>query len=76
MNKERRSRIKSLLLDLEEIKSGIEEIRDEEEESIGSLEEYFPESPQIERMEEIRDLLDSVYDSLDSATMEIEEVVE
>ena len=74
MNQERRKRIRSLILDLKELRGQVEDLVDEEAESIANMEEYFPDSPKITDMEEAQQSLEDVQGFLEDAISSLEEI--
>ncbi len=53
---------------MEEVRVGLEGIKEEEEEAIGNMEEHFSGTEKYERMEEIRDILENGIDEIESLT--------
>ena len=69
MNATRRKRIQEAIEQLDELKTIIEELHDEEQEAYDNLPESFQESERGEAM-------DAVADNLDSAMSSMEEVLD
>lgn len=67
MNKATRKELSTLLSQLEDIKSRIEEIRDEEQEKFGNLNEGFQASPMGQNLEGSADKLSDVCNDMDTA---------
>lgn len=67
MNASRRKSIQEIIDHLEEIKSTIETLKDEEQEAYDNLPENLQDSERGETMEAAAESLDNVYNSIDEA---------
>lgn len=76
MNRDRRARLNEVREKLAAICCAIEEIRDEEEEAYENLPESLQESERGERMCEVVEGLQDLYDNLESAADDIESIIE
>ncbi len=72
MNKERRKSIDDIITELDGIKSSIEALRDEEQESLDNLSDNLQESTRAERMQEAIDSLEYACDAIDEAMDNLE----
>lgn len=75
MNKARRTAIKKVFEQLEELMATVEVIRDEEQDAFDNLPESFQSSERGEIMEENIDALDSAYNSIEEAKDLLEELL-
>ena len=75
MNKTRRTAIKKVFEQLEELMATVEVIRDEEQDAFDNLPESFQSSERGETMEENIDALDSAYNSIEEAKDLLEELL-
>lgn len=75
MNKARRTAIKKVFEQLEELMATVEVIRDEEQDAFDNLPESFQSSERGETMEENIDTLDSAYNSIEEAKDLLEELL-
>ncbi len=73
MNKDRRKAIAALISQIEEVKSAIEGIRDEEQQSLDNLPESMQEGGLGQKMTEAVDNLESAMDTIDEAVSSLEE---
>ena len=72
MNKQRRKEISKITSDLQDLRSRIEDLRDEEQEGLYNMEEKFSETEKFAKAEEARDALDYAIDSFDEITSNLE----
>lgn len=75
MNENRRKRLRSIIGNLEAARTGIETIRDEEDEARDNMPENFLESDRYTDSEAASESMDSAIDSIDEAVSKLEEVV-
>lgn len=68
MNNKRRNRIYQLIAEIEAVRTAIEEIKDEEQESFDNLPESIQYSERGERMEEIIQIFDDCDSSFEEIT--------
>ncbi len=73
MNKDRRKSIDALISQIEGVKSAIEGIRDEEQQSLDNLPEAMQDGGLGQKMPEAVDNLESAMDVLDEAVNSLEE---
>jgi formiminotetrahydrofolate cyclodeaminase len=76
MNNERRKEIDKIISDLEEIRSRIETVKDEEQDAFDNMPESFQEGERGEQMQTALDNLDNadgVFDDLMSALEDAKE---
>ena len=76
MNKQRRKLIASALSYLENALDIIETAKDEEEECYYNLPDGIQESERGEQMENFISMLEDIFDSLESAQDQINEIIE
>ena len=74
MNKSRRATLNMIANALQELKSQLETVRDEEQDAFDNMPESFQESERGETMQEMIDNMDYANDSLDDAISYISEV--
>ena len=72
MNKSDRKRVAEILEQLEVINSEIEDLSVDIETRIENIEEYFPDSDKIEKLQEEADALTNAYNAIDEAINEME----
>lgn len=75
MNRERRKVIKELIIELEDLYSQLEEVKDEEQESYDNLPENLQESSRGEAASEAIDNLESALSSIDEAREYLESAI-
>lgn len=75
MNKSRRATLNMIANALQELKSQLETVRDEEQDAFDNMPESFQESERGETMQEMIDNMDYANDSLDDAISYISEVI-
>lgn len=76
MNKNRRKVIESLVEQLDDLKSHIEEVKDEEEEYIEMMPENLKDGERGQAAQEALDHLEEVISSLDDASYTLQEAAE
>ena len=76
MNQKRRTKLKDAVSMIGAAKNIVEEIRDEEQDSLDNLPEALSDGPRGEKMEEAIDLLDSAVSNLESAEEDITSAME
>lgn len=76
MNAKRRKKIKLLSDMLSEACALLEEIKDEEEESLDNIPENLQNSEKYLKIQNTVDILDEAYDSLEEIITQIEEAAE
>ena len=75
MNKSRRATLTMIANALEELKSRLETVRDEEQDAFDNMPESLQESERGEAMQEMIDNIDYANDSLDDVISYISEVI-
>lgn len=76
MNNIRRKQLKSILEEIEEIKSRLEDVLADEEEAFDNIPENLQGTERYERAEEVVEYLTDAVDNLDEATSSIEYAIE
>lgn len=75
MNKDRRKRILAISLRVEQLMQDLEEIKDEEQESLDNMPENLQESQRYYSMSEAIDYLDAAYDDMNDVLYNLTEAV-
>ena len=75
MNKDRRKRILAISLRVEQLMQDLEEIKDEEQESLDNMPENLQESQRYYSMSEAIDYLDAAYDGINDVLYNLNEAV-
>lgn len=76
MNKARRAKINSIINGLNDLKSDLELVHDEEEETMENMPESLQGSARYEAMEEACDNMSDAMDALDEAIESLEAVMQ
>ena len=67
MNKERRKQLENIAEQLESLKLELEEVKEQEEEAFENMPESLQESDRGQRMQEVIDILDNSFSSIEEA---------
>jgi len=67
MNKERRKQLADIVEQLESLKSELEEVKEQEESAFENMPESLQESDRGQRMQEVIDILDNAFSSIEEA---------
>ena len=73
MNKERRKHLENIAEQLESLKLELEEVKEQEDEAFENMPESLQESDRGQRMQEIIDILDNAFSSIEEAIYGITE---
>ena len=76
MNKTRRKKLESILSDLETVRDEIENVKDDEQEAFDNLPESIQYSEKGEQMEMNVSDLEELYESIDTAIYDLNELLE
>jgi len=76
MNKQRRKQLADIVEQLESLKSELEEVKEQEEEAFENMPESLQESDRGQHMQEVIDILDNAFSSIEEAIDGITEAQE
>lgn len=75
MNKQRRKKLNEIMEQIDQLMDDLEEVQNEEQESLDNLPEQFQEGERGEIMQNAIDNLDSAWSSLEEAKDTLEEII-